>query len=771
MAERRPVWRRLAALLVVLLVTLAAIPGEMQAQGEREAVSRRVLAVYNSAEAGQLIRSTIHSRAQMPLNHLGLAVDYHDISDEGVPGLAELEGRRGVIAWFPYSDVVDDQEAYARWLTRAARGGKKVVLLGERNIDGEDVAQPASATTREDLYNALGFQPTGSSVSVTYDTEVLKARPEMAFERPLPSPLPRYPVIEARHPDAQVYLRLGGPNRPASDLVMTTPAGGFAAPGFAVHIADGDANDDSSRRSWLVDPFRFFADAFDVEELPALDPTTRAGRRIYYSHIDGDGWLNRTQIASYKGAGQPPYSSRVIAEEIIKGYPDMPVTVGPIAAELDPAWHGTEEARAVARDILAQPQVEVGHHTYSHPLFWQFFARDDHRARERRFFASYPGRDRLLGLMDQLRVQLGLQDKAALERELPLGYDRPRSYGLEPFAVSQEIGGGIEVIEDLAPPDKEVQLYQWSGNTQPFADMIAATDRAGLPNINGGDTRFDPEYDSYIWVAPVGRPVDGRWQVYASNANENVYTEGWSERYFAFQNLKRTLENTETPRRVSAFNVYYHMYSGEREASLAALKANLDFAQERDLIPLEASTYAKIGKGFRAAKLQRDGQGRWHVADAGALTTLRFDRALDKAVDFAASRGVLGQRRLHGSLYVALDPAADEPAIALRDTRQPLPEGERPGYLIASEWDVRGLSMAGPGFSFTARGYRSGAMRWRVAPEQRYRIRIAGSGETQASFTATSDRRGELAFALGEHVPGPWPKGPVAVQVTPSGAL
>ena len=96
------------------------------------------------------------------------------------------------------------------------------------------------------------------------------------------------------------------------------------------------------------------------------------GAGVYQSlDIDGDGWRNVSLVKGYRK--DQIYSSRVVLEEAIAPYPDLPITVGPIAADLDPEWSGDPEAQQIAREIFALPQVEVGHHTYSHPFEWGFF--------------------------------------------------------------------------------------------------------------------------------------------------------------------------------------------------------------------------------------------------------------------------------------------------------------------------------------------------------------------------------------------------------------
>ena len=257
----------------------------------------------------------------------------------------------------------------------------------------------------------------------------------------------------------------------------------------------------------------------------------------------------------------------------------------------------------------------------------------------------------------------------------------------------------------MLPAGKRVELVQWSGDTLPFREAMAAVRRAGLRAINGGDTRFDGDFPSFAWVAPVGRQVGQDWQVYSSNSNENTYTDLWTDRFFGFTFLMRTIRNTELPLRVKPFNVYYHMYSGEKLAALNAVRRNLEYARTQQLAPVATSRYAAIAEGFFAARLEQLGPRRWRVANRGALSTVRFDRASRLGVDFERSTGVVGARHQHGALYVTLDEEAPAPEVVLRDLRadEQTPSAARP-FLVQARWRVWRLRQLRAGCSSARRG-------------------------------------------------------------------
>ena len=266
-------------------------------------------------------------------------------------------------------------------------------------------------------------------------------------------------------------------------------------------------------------------------------------------------------------------------------------------------------------------------------------------------------------------------------------------------------------------------------------------------------------------MSPIGRQVGNYWQVYASNSNENTYTAEWTGRFFGFKYLPRTLEATEFPRRLKPVNIYYHMYSGQKLASLNGLIDNLEYARRSESIPITASHFASIGRGFFTGRLTEVGKRRWRVDNRGRLQTIRFDdtgEGTGETLDFERSRGVLGMRRVRTSLYVALDPSAQSPIIALRE---PLADAPRapPPYLGHSRWPVRRLTRSGEGFEFSTQGYGDGELVWQVSRPATFEMRVSSSDRTEPPVVVASDESGRLTLV----VPGPrWH--PLRISIRPA---
>jgi hypothetical protein len=749
-----------------LLVLALCVAGLLASGGApAQPVPRRVFVLWDSTTTARWRETFAHQMMEMPLNRLGYVVEPVDVAGR-LPGPDALAGAHAVISWLEADTVPDARAAFAFVDMATARGLRLVQIGDPAYLHGR--AGAASVTTAEAnrVYARAGFRLGEDFVRLTFDVEVLRKEPALVeFERPLDRVLPPFPVWRPLDQRTRSLLVLRRHARPETEshVVMLGPGGGLASFGYS-HFYEPELR----RRQWRIDPFAFLAAALGAGGDPVPDVTTLAGRRIFFSHVDGDGWRNITEIVPWRRTRK--LSSEVILDEVLLRYPDLPVTVGPVVADLHPDWCGTDETRDVARRMFALPNVEPGSHTWTHPLDWGFFDAPDPGAKERPFLRRYPGcraePSKFAALFERVRRRLAAAAAAAAEADdgqAPAGdfdgqygtignYNTPRSFAQGPFDVDLEIRAAADYLATLAPAGKTVPIVQWSGNTLPFEAVLRAARLAGLANINGGDTRYDREFNSVSYVAPIGRRVGAERQIYTGASNENTYTDLWTDRFFGYRALVDTFERTGAPRRLVPINLYYHIYTGEKEPSLKALLDNIEYVRARDVTPIFTSHYAAIAAGFYSTTVERLGPSRWRIGSRGALQTLRFDPPDDsRMLDPARSTGVLGWRRDAGALYVALDPDDPAPVVALADApAAPLPS------LHDSRWPVRGLRVEADGFAFEAAGFGRGAMRWRVVPGARYRISAAGATVREAA----SDAEGILAFAI-----EPADGAPVAVRV------
>jgi polysaccharide biosynthesis protein PelA len=652
---------------------------------------RYVLALYKSSEldndvqgrrAKSATRNEVHGWAQMPLNWLGLMVEYHDI-DQGLPDERVMPRYRGIVTWFQTEEIAEPL-AYLRWLGAQMRAGRRVVILGylgalrdRRTLRTLDLAQINEALAPS------GLEFLGNWTGNQHVIELRRKDRMMDFERPLPPGLPYYQQVVCRRADSRPHLVLARRDLPNSEshLVVTGPWGGFAAAEYAQFQFPGE-----SGAQWCIDPFAFFREALGVGDWPRPDTTTQCGRRIFYSHIDGDGLRNRSEVRGGVSSGQ------VILEEILSRY-RLPTSVSVVVAEIEPTLLGSPQFHELARAIYALPNVEAGSHSYTHPLDWE---------KRTRSFA-------------------------------PAGV---------PYSVETETAGAVRYMEErLLPSGKRVRLFQWSGSTRVTEEAIAILDRLGVPNINGGDTMRDREWPSYTHVAPLMRQVGRHWQTYTSASNENLYTHLWTGPFYGFRHVIDTYENTERPRRVAPVNLYYHYYSGERVASLAALHHVHEWVLRQPLARIFTSEYLAIVEGFRTARIARTADG-WRISDHGALPTVRFDDTRAH-LDLDRSSGVLGYLHHQGALYVHL--AGPGPALVVLRDRPPASP-----YLVQASHRVTAWKRDGSRVALTLAGLGEKVVELgAIAPDRDVAVEIR-EGTAARRLRVRSGADGRLTVRAGE---------------------
>jgi polysaccharide biosynthesis protein PelA len=684
---------------------------------------RVVIGIYDAEPGATFEASYLYEMAEFPLNHIGLELEYHN-ARQGLPDLSKRTDVRGVLIWLIDADKVAGGKL-AAFVESASARGTPVLVTGPLPSKSGDAAANR-------IFAALGLRNLGGFRPYTYDmAPVHKVASMVEFERKLPVPLVPTDIVQAVDPKtATPYLTLQRGADPSTRTlaVVTTPNGGYVAPGYASY-EDRTAD----WKAWRVDPFALFREVFKTESLPIADTATLSGRRIYYSHIDGDGWNSVTEVDAYAKAGLT--ASEVILREVALRFPDLPITVAPIAADLDPDWMGTPKAQEIARAFFRLPHIEAGTHTYTHPFEWGYFGPGYNPQSELHFVKRY----------SKSKVAPSLKiDPNAPKPRLVFPYDVPRAYGDIPFSVDKEVSGSVAFISRFLPPGKKVEVLQWSGDTRAFPAAMDALSKAGLPNINGWGSRFDGDYPSYTNVAPVGRRIGDHVRVYASHANENEYTALWQGRYFGFRYLITSLRNTETPRRVKPANIYYHMYSGEKPAAMTALLEIMAHVRTQTLTPITTSRYAQIGKGFFDIRFARIGDLSWRIENRSALDTIRFDAAQALHVDYARSKGVLGHTRTNGSLYVAIDSDDASPVLTLGRGPEPAATSV---LLNDSRWRVYAAARSGKSLAFSAEGFGDGEMRWR-APPGRYRLTWRTAKGVDGEQTATAGPGGLVSFRI-----------------------
>lgn len=682
-----------------------------------EDIPRRIIAFWNSTTDKVVEDSLIHRTLEMPLNYLGLDVDYWDIQ-KPLPDLFSNDDIRGILICFKNGISMVNPEEFIDWVCKAIDIGKKVVLMRNHGFSANTKGDFTSGDAQNRLFERLGFTNSLDWVDYPYDYQVTEMDQEFFnFEKPLPSILPPFNLTHLLASTGKSLLRVGIPGKPESeaDLAIISPHGGYIAENYAYFFDPIEFTTNSRSLGWYVNPFRFFALAFDTASLPVPDTTTLAGRRIFFSACHGDNWNAETTIEEYHG--HEVYCSEVLLDKVIKPNPDLPIAVGFVAADFDPKWAMKEKSQEIMIKYMNLPHVEAVSHTYSHPFYWDFF-RTGGPEKEIDYLSFYPYGSWQNSFLSWFKARIyQISNPKKFAEKLKWGYGKPRAYANEKFNLEKEITGALNFLNAFAPLENQIKLLIWSGDSRPWDVPVQLTEKAGMKNFGGGYVQFDSLHPSVLFVYPLCRKPGGIIQLYCPSNPENAYTNGWTDQFYGFQYLKETLINTEMPRRLKPIALYYHSYSGQFSASVNAILSNIKFIRTQSPISLQLGRYIDIGNGFFSVRIERIGDKIWKIKNRQGLQTIRFDEAQDQQVDFSKSKGIIGYRIYQGSLYIYLDASVEEPIIAVKPF-----DHEDLLYLIESSWEVWDLKREAKGLSFKAKGWGQLFMRWNTKQNGTYRI-------------------------------------------------
>jgi len=206
---------------------------------------------------------------------------------------------------------------------------------------------------------------------------------------------------------------------------------------------------------------------------------------------------------------------------------------------------------------------------------------------------------------------------------------------------------------------------------------------------------------------------------------------------------------TDTPRRLTPVHVVIPAGAMlDPAARYAAIRA-LQVGRGAGLIPVSSAQYQAIVSGFRAVRLRPGPANRWDILDRGGLQTFRVDDAEGLLVDLQQSRGVLGERRHGGALYIALDPAEPQPRIALAHAQDGAAANPARPLLLHSGLDLSDLRMTPCGMSVMARGSAPGEAVWQAVPGTMFDVTLepgAGGQTTRLALLAGID--GQVTLPL-----------------------
>ncbi len=680
-----------AGLGPALAVLLSAVGAAGQAvdDGAAREVARHVLILTDTArdDAAKGELDAGRDFLQLPLEHLGMVCRVHDLR-HGEPADLDPLVTRGVIV------ALHGQEAAPAWtwpwlVRQRARGiGRFVHFDGVEPLLGDDPGPLREWLQGFGLAWEQGHLTDPLRVAVRFRSEA-----ECCHEGP---PVRREHLgPRSEDPRNVVWTTTIDRDRPADvrHPVVTGPWGGLLLTPYALTMGTGVGD-----RRWHVDPFVFLREALGLRSVPAPDPCVEQGRRRFLLHVDGDGF----ESVSVARPGQESCGV-VFRDEVIRRF-RLPMTISIIVAGLtdDLAGEVVTERMAEARTIFALPWVEAASHAVLHPMDWR---RQLHPRSPPRSVVWYPG-------------------IANYRHDMP-----------------GEVRESVRFIERrLLPAGGRCAVMLWSGMANPDAATLRACAELGIWNVNGGVYRWDRQQASVGYVAPWSREVDGQLQVHCGAANENVFDGFYDDLPGAFRHVDQTIENTGRGRILKPANVYAHFYSAENPGRLRALLWLIEkWAVQAETIAVPASAWARAVVAARRCRITEVEDGFALLGFAGCRTLRLDDEPRD--VDWARSTGVVGARRLQGSLYVQL--AGDTATLRLGSGARPWPHVEQASVVL----DDVAIDQGGVRFGW--RSFAAGSVVLAGFPPGAKLVRTLDG--VDADVVGDGDGRLTLPLAEGEH--------------------
>jgi hypothetical protein len=237
--------------------------------GTKKVVKREVLTIIDEDKIDRIL-SSAHQYGAMPLEYMGYIQDIHNVTDP----LADVDyvatRYAGVVVWLS-TDIKEFDQLYT-WVLELIQKGVKVSFAANFGFIADGL-----------LLNQLGIQTSDGDPSVKNKKHITHRDAMMGYE------------IEPQINDSTLYLHPMHPKKPLltyedekganSTPAAIMPWGGYAVFGsFLFEYGDNNL--------WIIDPFAYFKQSLDLKTLPVPDVTTHNGRRIFFTHIDGDGIMN-----------------------------------------------------------------------------------------------------------------------------------------------------------------------------------------------------------------------------------------------------------------------------------------------------------------------------------------------------------------------------------------------------------------------------------------------------------------------------------------------
>jgi len=577
-------------------------------RSSKNAVKREILTLIDEKKQDR-IKLDPHQVGALPLEYMGYIEKMRDIDKRGLPKLEEMSQYAGVIVWL--RDAYKHPKELINWLKSLQRIGVKVVFVDNFGVN-----------LSRNILDPLGIAISRVGIDPMQKNKIIFKDPMVGYEV-----APTKNIGYYLNPgNARALFVLEDKKQEKTTQAAITPWGGYA-------VGDTWMVNLNQDNIWVMNPFKFFKEALRLKTLIVPDPTTENGNRIMYSHVDGDGFMNRVEW------DPKLFSAQIIYRDILKRYA-IPHSISVVGAEIESDGlypKLSPKLMKIAKQIYALDNVEGASHTFSHPFFWEKI------------------HNHTLG--PQYRLD-------------------PKNYT---FSYKREILGVIHTINSklmpsLKPKDRLARTIFWTGDCIPAKSDLAYVYAHHILNINGGDTYITNSSPWLSYIAPFGIRRGHYYQIYAGGQDENVYTNNWKGPFWGYRKVVQTFKLTNSPRRLKPIDIYFHYYTASKRASLNALKYVFDWAIKQETTPLFISDYIPKVMDYYTVSLAED-KRQWKVAGMRDLHTLREEKT-DIGVDFQASKGIIGIKHFEIHTYFH---TANTPSVLLKLTNTVLPDES---YLI-----------------------------------------------------------------------------------------
>ncbi len=483
-----------------------------------------------------------------------------------------------------------DNDRLLKWVQAAISKGVKVLFAGEEGLPLE-----------HPIVKELGIQTVKNRAPKADKNKIIQQSDIMGFEiKPV---IGYYQDLIHLAVKAEPFLSYQNSQEQTSVIAAKTAWGGFVQDNA---LMSNYINEDTL---WVINPFALFKETLRLKPLPIPDSSTENGKRLSFVHIDGDGSMNRVEENPKR------FSIEIILEDFIKKY-HFPQSISLVESETSP--HGkypklSARLEKAAKEIYKLPYVEGATHTFTHPYFWKKLEADP--------------------------------SNEAYRTHWDIDYS---------FTPKREISDSLDYINNLMPKNKtKAHTVFWTGDCLPTEKTLAYTYKHDIININGGDTIITNDRPWLNLILPLALKVGDYYQVYTGQQNENVYTNNWQGPFWGFKKVIQTFKLTNKPRRLKPIDIYYHFYSGSKNASHEALTEVYDWVLAQDVMHIFTSQYPPKVLNFYDCSLAQDAN-QWLLKGFKDLRTVRVNDNLG-VPSIKQSLGVLGYKKEKGYAYVHLD--------------------------------------------------------------------------------------------------------------------